>query len=43
MEKGHLVIVVAEGAGSGVQDLESLKEAAQVDESGNKKLSVTFI
>lgn len=38
--KGHMVIVVAEGAGTGVQDLSSLKEMVTTDESGNKKLSV---
>lgn len=36
----HLVIVVAEGAGDGVLDLDDLKDQAEVDESGNKKLPV---
>jgi hypothetical protein len=36
----HLVIVVAEGAGSGVRDLKNLKEGAEVDQSGNIKLPV---
>lgn len=38
-----MVIVVAEGAGTGVQDLSSLKEMVTVDESGNKKLSVKLM
>ena len=37
----HLVIVVAEGAGSGVRDLKNLKEGAEVDQSGNVKLPVS--
>lgn len=36
----HLVIVVAEGAGSGVRDLNKLKEGAEIDQSGNIKLPV---
>jgi hypothetical protein len=43
VKKGHLVIVVAEGAGSGAQDLDKLKEAVVVDESGNRKLSVMWM
>lgn len=39
-EKEHLVIVVAEGAGSGVLDLKELGEKVEKDESGNAKLSV---
>lgn len=36
----HLVIVVAEGAGSGVRDLSKLKEGGERDQSGNIKLPV---
>ncbi len=36
----HLVIVVAEGAGSGVRDLKKLKEGGEKDQSGNIKLPV---
>lgn len=36
-----MVIVVAEGAGNGVQDIEQLKENVVKDDSGNKKLPVT--
>lgn len=36
----HLVIVVAEGAGSGVRDLSKLKEGGEKDQSGNIKLPV---
>lgn len=39
-KREHMVIVVAEGAGTGVQDLESLKEHVVKDESGNPKLPV---
>ena len=40
-ERKHLVIVVAEGAGAGVQDMgELVSQAVTVDESGNKKLPV---
>jgi hypothetical protein len=39
-KKKHLVIVVAEGAGNGVQDLSMLKEAVVKDDSGNIKLTV---
>ena len=42
-EKGHLVIVVAEGAGSGVQDLEDLKDGVEKDDSGNLKLPVNLL
>lgn len=35
-----MVIVVAEGAGTGVQDLQSLKEHVVKDDSGNPKLPV---
>ena len=38
--KRHLVIVVAEGAGSGVRDLGKLKEGGERDQSGNVKLPV---
>lgn len=35
-----MVIVVAEGAGTGVQDLQAVKECVTKDESGNPKMSV---
>lgn len=38
--KRHLVIVVAEGAGSGVRDLQKLSKVAEKDSSGNVKLPV---
>ena len=38
--KRHLVIVVAEGAGSGVRDLGKLQEGGERDQSGNVKLPV---
>lgn len=41
-KKGHMVIVVAEGAGTGVQDLDSLKTGIVKDESGNAKLPVIY-
>jgi hypothetical protein len=37
------VIVVAEGAGSGVQDLEALKDELEKDESGNLILPVNLL
>lgn len=41
--KRHLVIVVAEGAGSGVRDLGKLKEGGERDQSGNVKLPVVIL
>lgn len=41
--KRHLVIVVAEGAGSGVRDLSKLKEGGERDQSGNVKLPVFIL
>ena len=41
--KHHLVIVVAEGAGSGVRDLKDLKAGAEIDPSGNVKLPVSLL
>ena len=40
MRKKHLVIVVAEGAGKGVLDLEKLSKGVEKDTSGNIKLPV---
>ena len=38
--KRHLVIVVAEGAGEGVRDLQNLTKGVEKDQSGNIKLPV---
>lgn len=40
--KRHLVIVVAEGAGSGVRDLQKLSKGVEKDNSGNVKLPVNY-
>jgi hypothetical protein len=39
--KRHLVIVVAEGAGEGVRDLQRLKQGVERDQSNNIKLPVS--
>lgn len=42
-KKRHLVIVVAEGAGEGVRDLDKLTSGVKKDDSGNIKLPVSLV